>query len=129
MTKLIKKIEENPSRWHEVLSKALWTHDISRLKALKEIEKKDKNRFAKAYNKKVKSKSFQMGELVKTILPIGSMCNEFGKWSLNWEDPYRVIKVIVGNSDLLETLQGEDLNRAFNERYLTKYFPSVRQEA
>jgi transposase InsO family protein len=34
-----------------------------RLKALKEIEK-DKARVAKAYNKKVKSKSFQVGELV-----------------------------------------------------------------
>jgi hypothetical protein len=112
--KLIKKkIEENPKRWHEVLSKALWAYHISRhgaikvtpfelvygqdavlpvevnldayrlakqnelsavmyhdlmmdnidevidirLKALKEIEK-DKARVAKAYNKKVKSKSF-----------------------------------------------------------------------
>jgi NDP-sugar pyrophosphorylase family protein len=34
-----------------------------RLKALKEIEK-DKAQLAKAYNKKVKSKSFQVGELV-----------------------------------------------------------------
>ena len=34
-----------------------------RLKALKEIEK-DKARVAKAYNKKVKSKSFQVGELM-----------------------------------------------------------------
>ena len=54
-----------------------------RLKALKEIEK-DKTRVAKAYNKKVKSKSFQVGELVwKTILPIGSKSNQFGKWSPN----------------------------------------------
>jgi hypothetical protein len=34
-----------------------------RLKALKEIEK-EKARVTKAYNKKVKSKSFQVGELV-----------------------------------------------------------------
>ena len=34
-----------------------------RLKALKEIEK-DKARVVKAYNKKVRSKSFQVGELV-----------------------------------------------------------------
>jgi hypothetical protein len=114
LIKLIKKkIEENPRRWHEVLSVALWAHrilrhgatkvtpfelvygqevmlpvevnldayrfakqnDLSaivyhdlmmdninevtdvRLKALKEIEK-DKARVARAYNKKVKSKSF-----------------------------------------------------------------------
>jgi hypothetical protein len=134
LIKLIKKkIEENPWRWHEVLSKALWAHRISRhgatkvtpfelvygqeavlpvevnldtyrlakqndlsavvyhdlmmdnidevthvrLKALKEIEK-DNARVAKAYNKKVKSKSFLVGELVwKTILPIGSKSNQF----------------------------------------------------
>ena len=120
LIKLIKKkIEENPRRWHEVLSEALWAHRISRhgatkvtpfelvygqeavlpvdvnldayrrakqndlsavmyhdlmmdnidevtdvrLKALKEI-KKDKARVAKAYKNKVKSKSFQVGELV-----------------------------------------------------------------
>jgi hypothetical protein len=186
LIKLIKKkIEENPRRWHEVLSEALWAHRISRhgatkvtpfelvygqeamlpievnldaymlakqndlsavvyhnlmmdnidevtdvrLKALKEIEK-DKARVARAYNKKVKSKSFQVGELVwKTILPIGSKSNQFGKWSHNWEGPYKVIKVIYGNSYLLDTLQGERLKVAFNGRYLKKYFPSVWQEA
>ena len=122
-----KKIEENPKRWHEVLSEALWAHRISRhgatkvtlfelvygqevvlpvevnldayrlakqndlsvvdyydlmmdnidevsdkrMQALKEIEK-DKLRVARAYNKKVKLKSFQVGDLVwKTILPLG----------------------------------------------------------
>jgi hypothetical protein len=36
LIKLIKKkIEENPKRWHEVLSKALWTHRISKHSATK----------------------------------------------------------------------------------------------
>ena len=52
-----------------------------RLKALMEIEK-DKFRVARAYNKKVKGKSFKVGELVwKTILPLGMKSNKFGKWS------------------------------------------------
>ena len=89
-----------------------------------------KARVAKAYNKKVRSKSFQVGELVwKTILPIGSKSNQFGKWSPNWEGPYKVVKVIFGNSYVLETLQGECLTRAINGRYLKRYFPSVWQEA
>jgi hypothetical protein len=187
LIKLIKKnIEENPRRWHEVLSEALWAHQISRhgatkvtpfelvygqevvlpvevnldvyrlakqndisaivyhdlmmdnidevtdvrLKALKEIEK-DKARAARAYNKKVKSKSFQVRELVwKIILPIGSKSNRFDKWSPRWEGPYKVIKVIYSNSYLLnsyllKTLQGERLKVAFNGIYLKKYFPSV----
>jgi hypothetical protein len=36
LIKLIKKkIEENPRRWHEVLSEAIWTHCISRHGATK----------------------------------------------------------------------------------------------
>jgi hypothetical protein len=147
LIKLIKKkIEENPRRWHEVLSEALWAYHISRhgatkvtpvelvygqeavlpveenlgayrlakqnnlsavdyhilmmdnidevidkrLRALKEIEK-DKLRVARTYNKKVKNKSFQVGELIwKTILPLGMKSNKFGKCSPSWEGPYNM---------------------------------------
>jgi hypothetical protein len=54
-----------------------------RVKALGEIER-DKLRVARAYNKKVKEKLFQIGDLVwKTILPIESRSNKLGKWSPN----------------------------------------------
>ena len=56
-----------------------------RLMALQAIEK-EKLRVAKTYNKKVRLKEFQVGDLVwKTILPIGSRSRKFGKWSPNWE--------------------------------------------
>ena len=100
-----------------------------RLKALKEIEK-DKLRVARAYNKKVKLKSFQVGDLVwKTILPLGMKSNKFGKWSPSWEGPYKVIKVISGNSYMMETVQGERLPRAINRRYLKKFYRSIWQSA
>ena len=52
-----------------------------RMKALKEIEK-DKARVARAYNKKVRPKAFQVSELVwKTILLLGMKDTKFGKWS------------------------------------------------
>jgi hypothetical protein len=48
---------------------------------LKEI-KKEKRKVAKAYNKRVKEKSFQVGDMVwKTILPLGTQNSKFGKWS------------------------------------------------
>ena len=53
------------------------------LKALKEIEK-DKLRVARSYNKKVKLKSFQVGDLVwKTILPLGMKSNKFSNYLPN----------------------------------------------
>nr|AAM08814.1 Putative retroelement [Oryza sativa Japonica Group] len=77
-----------------------------RLKALEEIEN-EKKRVAKAYNKRVKVKLFQVGDLVwKTILSLGTRFREFGKWSPSWEGPYRVCGIIRGNAYYLETLQG-----------------------
>jgi hypothetical protein len=72
-----------------------------RVTALRKIEK-DKIMVAKAYDKKVKAKSFQVGDLVwKTILPLRSKDQKFGKWSLSWECPYKVIHVMSGNAYLL----------------------------
>jgi hypothetical protein len=100
-----------------------------RLEALEEI-KKNKRRVARAYNKKVKGKSFELGDLVwKTILPIGSKSNKFGKWSPSWEGPYKIVRVCSGNSYMVETLQGQYLPKALNGRYLKKFYPSVWQDA
>jgi hypothetical protein len=186
LIKLIKKkIEENPRRWHKVLSEALWAHRISRhgatkvtpfelvygqevilpvevnlgayrlakqndldavvyhslmmdnidevtdkrMRPLKENEK-DKARVARAYNKKVRPKSFQVGELVwKMILLLGTKDIKFRKWCPSWEAPYKIVKVIVGNSYKMESLQGAHFPRALNGRYLKKYYPSIWQNA
>jgi hypothetical protein len=75
-----------------------------RIKALGDIES-DKLRVARAYNKRVKEKSFQVGDLVyKTILPIGFKSNKFGKWSPNWEGLYRIEEVILGHSYMVQSV-------------------------
>jgi hypothetical protein len=85
---------------------------------------------AKAYNKRVKEKSFQVGDLVwKTILHIRSRSNKFVKWSPNWKGPYRVEKVILGNSYMVQSKQGTSLPMAINRMYLKKYYPSICQDA
>jgi hypothetical protein len=100
-----------------------------RMVALKSIEK-EKLRVARAYNKKVKLKSFQVGDLVwKVILPVGSRDRKFGKWSPSWEGPLKVARIVPGNSYLVETMEGNLLPRALNGRYLKKFYPSVWQEA
>jgi hypothetical protein len=97
------------------------------LRALREIEK-EKLQVAKAYNKKVLEKVFQVGNLVwKTILPVGSPDRRFGKWSPNWEGPYKVIRVVLGNAYIMETLDGRLLPKALNGKYLKKFHPSVWQ--
>jgi hypothetical protein len=96
-----------------------------RLKALINIEE-NKKRVARWYDKKVKVKEFADGELVwKLILPIGTKNSKFGKWSPNWEGPYRISQSVPGNAYILETLEGVVFPRALNGKYLKKYYPSI----
>jgi hypothetical protein len=67
--------------YNELMMNAIDDVPESRFRALREIEK-EKIKIAKAYNKRVIEKSFQVGDLVwKTILPLGTRNNIFGKWS------------------------------------------------
>ena len=92
-----------------------------RLRALISIEE-NKKRVAKWYDKKVRAKKFADGDLVwKLILPIGTKSSKFGKWSPNWEGPYRINRSASDNAYILETLEGVELSRALNGKYLKKY--------
>jgi hypothetical protein len=79
-------------------------------------------KIARAYNKRVREKSFQVGDLVwKTILSIGSRDNKFGKWSPNWEGSFKVVGIVLRNSYFVEDLQGKKLTKALNGKYLKRY--------
>jgi hypothetical protein len=62
-----------------------------RLCSLEKI-KENKAKVARAYNKKVRPKEFQVGDLVwEVVLPLGTKDAAYGKWSPNWYGPYRVV--------------------------------------
>jgi hypothetical protein len=95
--------------YHNLMLDRLDEVSDERIKALGEIER-DKLRVARAYNERVNEKLFQVGDLVwNTILLIGSKSNKFGKWSPNWEGPYRIEEVIPGNSYIVQSVQGISL--------------------
>jgi hypothetical protein len=114
--------------YHELMMDKIDDVHESRFKALGEIEK-DKIKIAKAYNKRVVEKSFQVGELVwKMILPLGTQSGKIGKWSPSWEGPFRVIQVVSGNACFVEDLEGHSLSKALNGKYLKHYYPSMWQD-
>jgi hypothetical protein len=95
---------------------------------LEEIEK-EKIKIAKAYNKHVVAKSFQVGDIVcKTILPLVTQSGKFGKWLPSWEGLFRVTWVVPCNVYLVEDLEGHSLPKALNGKYLKRYYPSMWQE-
>ncbi|KAK1668966.1 hypothetical protein QYE76_057125 [Lolium multiflorum] len=87
--------------------------------------KENKAKVARAYNKKVKPKEFQVGDLVwEAVLSLGTKDKMYGKWSPNWHGPYKVDQVLKGNAYMLEQLDGVKFPVAVNGQHL-KYFPSM----
>jgi hypothetical protein len=67
-----------------------------RLWSLEKI-KENKAKVARAYNKKVKPKEFQVGDLVwEAVLPLGTKDAAYGKWSPNWHGLIELIKLCQG---------------------------------
>ncbi|XP_073051371.1 uncharacterized protein [Primulina eburnea] len=84
-----------------------------------------KSKVARSYNKRVNKKIFEEGDVVwKVILPLGSKDREFGKWSPNWEGPFKFYRVLDGNAYWLSSLDGRPHRRCINGKYLKHYYPS-----
>jgi hypothetical protein len=114
--------------YHELMMDKIDDVPKSRFKALEEIER-EMLKIAKAYNKRVMEKLFQVGDLVwKMILLLGTQSEKFGKWSSSWEGPFRVIRVVPGNAYFVENLEGYSLLKALNGKYLKRYYPSMWQD-
>ncbi|GKV41603.1 hypothetical protein SLEP1_g49110 [Rubroshorea leprosula] len=97
----------------------------TRLTALDRLQVQ-KFKIAKSYNKRVKGKNLAVGDLVwKAILPLGKKDPRFGKWSPNWERPFRIHEVLRGGAYWLESLDGELYPKKINGIYLKPYYPTV----
>ncbi|KAF7152527.1 hypothetical protein RHSIM_Rhsim01G0085000 [Rhododendron simsii] len=111
--------------FEEAMYQELGGLEESRIDALNNIQAQKKN-IEKAYNKRVHEKSFVESDLVwKAILPLDKKKKRyFGKWSPNWEGPFRVLKVLRGGAYQLESILGAIHERTINGKYLKAYFPS-----
>ncbi|XP_073295894.1 uncharacterized protein [Primulina huaijiensis] len=79
-----------------------------------------RSRVMKSYNKHVRPRNFQVGDLVmKKTKPVGDV----GKLEARWERPFKVIqKVSSGAAYYLEDPQGHFLKRPWNAFHLKKYY-------
>ncbi|XP_030439572.1 uncharacterized protein LOC115661436 [Syzygium oleosum] len=85
-----------------------------------------KDRVAKAFNKHVKYKQFEIGDLVwKTILPTSLNSEKFSKWSPTWEGPFVITEAFVGNAYRLMDIEGKEFLRDINGKYLKRYYPTM----
>ncbi|XP_062013819.1 uncharacterized protein LOC133730203 [Rosa rugosa] len=98
--------------------------DQERMDAYNRMEAQ-KKAVARAYNKRVKSKSFAEEDLVwKAVLPIGTKDRRFGKWSPRWEGPFIIDQVLGKGAYQLRDQDGELHAMPINGQFLKKYYPT-----
>ncbi|KAK9733052.1 hypothetical protein RND81_04G040400 [Saponaria officinalis] len=79
-----------------------------------------------SYNKRVRSKSFKVDDLVwKVRLPMGHKDHFYGKWTPQWEGPFRAVKVCSGNSYGLRDMNGNKTRTNINGKFIKPYHPTI----
>ncbi|KAM1343213.1 hypothetical protein PS2_007356 [Malus domestica] len=99
--------------------------DVAQIEVLNQIQE-GKRVVARAYNKKVKLKSFKEGDLVwKEVLPLGAQLRGFGKWSPTWESPFIVSQVLDKGGYHLADIEGNWQKHPINVKFLKKHCPTL----
>ncbi|KAK3042709.1 hypothetical protein RJ639_000767 [Escallonia herrerae] len=81
-----------------------------------------KQRVARYYNRRVRTKLFRVGDLVLRKLEVSDPKAAIGKLSPNWEVPYRILKVLRPGAYSLETLSGDPIPQTWNVENLWRYY-------
>ncbi|GKU90818.1 hypothetical protein SLEP1_g4769 [Rubroshorea leprosula] len=80
------------------------------------------NRVAKFYNKRVRARQFQVGDLVLRKAGLTNTHSYMGKLAPNWEGPYMVVQVKRPSSYVLADIQGRQLPYIWNIQNLKKFY-------
>ncbi|XP_050900708.1 uncharacterized protein LOC127107460 [Lathyrus oleraceus] len=107
-----KHFGKKPNNSDEIPSDHYWSMMLDEIVDLDEegmvaldVLIRQKERVARAYNKKVKVKTFSIGDLVwKVIFPTDQRDRTLGKWYPNWESPFWMIQAFSNNAYEIEEL-------------------------
>ena len=79
-------------------------------------------RLANSYNKRVKPRTFQPGNLVLRRVFENTVDPNAGKFQPNWEGPYLVARAGESGSYALDKLDGTPVPRMWNATLLKRYY-------
>ena len=108
---------------HQQRLQELEALDDKRLQAQQQIELYQA-RITRAFNKKVKERTFKKGDLVLAVRrPMVMTHKTKGKFQPKWEGPFVVESVYSNGSYRLITSNGDTLMMPINGKFLKKYYP------
>ncbi|XP_059650570.1 uncharacterized protein LOC132296379 [Cornus florida] len=114
-----------PADYNHAMLVELEDLDEVRLNALDHIIAQ-KKKVMRAYNTKVKAKTFVEGDLVWQVkFPPGVKSLKYGKWTPNWEGPYLVERVLRKGAYRLMDIDEKSHKHPVNGVYLKEYHPSI----
>lgn len=65
--------------------------------------------------------------MCKVILPMNQKDRTLGKWSLNWEGPFKVLQAYTNNAYAVEELTPKGRTLRINGKYLKQYRPILQE--
>ncbi|GKV43029.1 hypothetical protein SLEP1_g50370 [Rubroshorea leprosula] len=81
------------------------------------------HKIANFYNKRVRPRTFKVGDLVLRKAGLTGFETQFGKLAPNWEGPYTVAEVSHPGAYILRDTKGKKVPRVWNVNNLKKLYP------
>ncbi|GKV09019.1 hypothetical protein SLEP1_g20584 [Rubroshorea leprosula] len=113
--------------WHDDLNnEQLLRENLDFIEEVREMSRirnvAHQNRVAKFYNKRVRARQFQVGDLVLRKAGLTNTHSHMGKLAPNWEGPYMVVRVKRPGSYVLADIHGHQLPYLWNVQNLRKFY-------
>ena len=109
------------AEWQNARFEELMLFDERRLKALYHVQGYQR-RIARAFNKKVKSRDLQEGDMVLKEIR-APVFDPRGKFRPKWAGPYIIKKILSGGATQLIDLDGNKFSTLVNLDQLKRYYP------
>jgi len=118
--RIVVKAEIDDDEWVKSLLKQLSLIDKKRLASVCHGQLYQR-RMARAYNKKVRPRKFEVGQLVlRRILPHWAKAK--GKFAPNWQGPFVVTRVLSNGTLYLTDVEGKCIEMAINSDAVKRYY-------
>jgi hypothetical protein len=116
--RILREAELSEADWVEERQLHLNLVDERRLRAMHHA-RCYRQRMARAFQKKVRSRDLQPGDMVLRIL---HHPDKRGKFRPNWQGPYLIKKLYSGGAAVLQTMDEEELADPINICHLKKFY-------